>query len=115
MTLRTDHDDRPDADADAAPDERRDEADVTAPAEAMATPADVTATPTDVTEAPADQPRPSTGRKTVQEQAQARRQEKLDAVAEQLTRGTLVIRQMTDEERLRYPPRPAPAKRPPRR
>lgn len=107
--MRTDHDDRPDADADAAPDERRDEADVTAPAEGTAAPPDVTAA------APVDQPRPSTGRKTVQEQAQARRQEKLDAVAEQLTRGTLVIRQMTDEERLRYPPRPAPAKRPPRR
>jgi hypothetical protein len=52
------------------------------------------------------------GRKTAQEQAQARREAKLGAVEEQLERGGLVIRQMTEEERLRYPPRPTPVRRP---
>ena len=36
---------------------------------------------------------------------------KLDLVREQVESGSLVIRQMTDEERLRYPPRPVQPKR----
>jgi hypothetical protein len=53
--------------------------------------------------------------KTSRERAEEKRQEKLDFVREQLESGTLVIRQMTDEERRRYPPRPAQPKRLPRR
>ena len=53
--------------------------------------------------------------KTTRERAEEKRLAKLEVVREQVEEGTLVIRQMTDEERLRYPPRPAPVKRPPRR
>ena len=49
--------------------------------------------------------------KTTRERAEERRQEKLALVREQLQSGSLVIRPMTEEERLRYPPRPAPPKR----
>ena len=42
--------------------------------------------------------------KSTRERAVERRQAKLDQVQEQVEKGTLVIRQMTDEERLRYPP-----------
>ena len=48
--------------------------------------------------------------KTTRERAQEKRQAKLDLVREQVKSGALVIRQMTDEERRRYPPRTAPAK-----
>jgi len=50
--------------------------------------------------------------KSARQQAEEKRQAKLEQVREQVSDGSLVIRQMTDEERLRYPPRPAPAKRP---
>jgi hypothetical protein len=40
--------------------------------------------------------------------ATERRQAKLDSVREQVENGSLVIRQMTEEERERYPPRPKP-------
>ncbi len=50
--------------------------------------------------------------KTARERAEEKRLEKLDQVREQVESGALVIRQMTDEERERYPPRPA---RPPKR
>jgi hypothetical protein len=53
--------------------------------------------------------------KTTRERAEAKHQEKLDLVQEQVENGSLVIRQMTDEERRQYPPRPADAKRPRRR
>ncbi|HJS92702.1 MAG TPA: hypothetical protein VJ741_00465 [Solirubrobacteraceae bacterium] len=43
--------------------------------------------------------------KTQREKAEEERQVKLDLVREQIRNGTLVIRQMTDEERRRYPPR----------
>jgi hypothetical protein len=43
--------------------------------------------------------------KTQQERAQDRRREKLDAIEEQVRSGSLVVRQMTAEERARYPPR----------
>ena len=47
--------------------------------------------------------------KTTRERAEEKRQEKLDLVREQVRNGSLVIRQMTAEERRRYPqvpPRP---------
>ena len=43
------------------------------------------------------------------------RAEKLALVREQVESGSLVIRQMTDKERRRYPPRPAQPSRPGRR
>ncbi|MGZ4177142.1 MAG: hypothetical protein ACXVRW_09035 [Solirubrobacteraceae bacterium] len=45
--------------------------------------------------------------KTTRERAEEKRQEKLEAVREQLESGSLVIRQMTAAERRLYPPRPA--------
>ncbi len=48
--------------------------------------------------------------KTARERAMEKRQEKLDLVREQVESGTLTIRQMTAEERRRYPPPPARAK-----
>ncbi len=51
-------------------------------------------------------PSPKTPRERVQEQYEA----KLELVREQVESGSLVIRQMTDEERDRYAPRPAHAK-----
>lgn len=44
--------------------------------------------------------------KTTSERAEERRQEKLAAVRHQVQSGSLVIRQMTEEERERYPLRP---------
>ena len=49
--------------------------------------------------------------KTTREKQEERRQAKLDLVREQVQEGSLVIRQMTEEERRRYPPRPAQPKR----
>ena len=49
--------------------------------------------------------------KTARERAEEKRREKLELVQEQVKSGALVIRQMTDEERLRYPPRPPQPKR----
>jgi hypothetical protein len=52
--------------------------------------------------------------KTTRERAEEKRQAKLDLVREQVQNGELVIRQMTDEERRRYPPRttqPKPARK----
>ena len=53
--------------------------------------------------------------KTSRERAEEKRQEKLDLVREQVESGALVIRQMTEKERRRYPPRTARPKRPGRR
>jgi hypothetical protein len=53
--------------------------------------------------------------KTTRERADEKRREKLDLVREQVASGSLVIRQMTDDERRRYPPRPDRAKRPGKR
>lgn len=53
--------------------------------------------------------------KTARERAEEKRREKLDFVAEQVENGQLVIRQMTEEERRRYPPRPSQSKRPAKR
>jgi hypothetical protein len=44
--------------------------------------------------------------KTTRERAEEKREEKLALVREQVASGSLVIRQMTDEERRLYPPRP---------
>ncbi len=52
--------------------------------------------------------------KTPRERAEEKRAEKLDSVRQQVRSGSLVIRPMTDEERRRYPPRPAQPKRPKR-
>ncbi len=49
--------------------------------------------------------------KTTREKAEEKRQAKLEQVREQVDSGALVIRQMTDEERRRYPPRPPRPKR----
>ena len=40
---------------------------------------------------------------TQRERAEARRKERLEDVDRQVEKGELVIRQMTDEERKRYP------------
>jgi hypothetical protein len=48
--------------------------------------------------------------KTARERAEEKRQEKLVLVRQQLESGSLVIRQMTKEERKRYPPRPRQSK-----
>ena len=48
--------------------------------------------------------------KTARERAEEKRLAKLDLVREQVQSGSLVIRQMTDEERRRYPPRPVQRK-----
>jgi hypothetical protein len=45
--------------------------------------------------------------KSTRERAEEKRQAKLELVREQVDNGSLVIRQMTDEERRRYPPKPA--------
>jgi hypothetical protein len=50
--------------------------------------------------------------KTARERAEEKRLEKLEFVREQVENGALVIRQMTDEERQRYPPRSTQSKPP---
>jgi hypothetical protein len=45
--------------------------------------------------------------KTARERAEEKRQEKLEHVRDEVKSGSLVIRQMTDEERERYPRRQA--------
>jgi hypothetical protein len=52
--------------------------------------------------------------KTARERAEEKREAKLESVREQVREGSLVIHKMTDEERRRYPPRPAPPRRPSR-
>ena len=53
--------------------------------------------------------------KTGREKAEEKREAKLELVREQVASGSLVIRNMTDEERRRYPPRVvAPKRRSPR-
>jgi hypothetical protein len=51
--------------------------------------------------------------KTTREKAEERRQAKLESVREQVQSGSLVIREMTEDERSRYPPRPVQPKRRP--
>jgi hypothetical protein len=49
--------------------------------------------------------------KTPRQRAEENRAAKLELVREQVESGSLVIRQMTQEERRRYPPRPVAPKR----
>ncbi len=56
-------------------------------------------------------PQPKQTPSTVRARAEEKREEKLESVREQVESGSLVIRQMTDEERRQYPPRPAAPKR----
>lgn len=49
--------------------------------------------------------------KSARERAEEKRAEKLALVREQVESGSLVIRQMTADERRRYPPRDARPKR----
>ena len=49
--------------------------------------------------------------KTPRERAEEKRLAKLDLVREQVENGSLVIRQMTAEERRRYPPPPVQPKK----
>ena len=49
--------------------------------------------------------------KTARERAAEKRVEKLQVVRQQVESGSLVIRQMTDEERRQQPPRRDPSKR----
>jgi len=44
---------------------------------------------------------------STRERAEQKRQEKLEFVQQQVQSGELIIRRMSEEERLRYPPRPA--------
>lgn len=53
--------------------------------------------------------------KTARERAEEKRLAKLDLVRQQVESGDLVIRQMTEEERRRYPPRPVSRSQRPRR
>jgi hypothetical protein len=48
--------------------------------------------------------------KTAREKAEEERAAKLETVRDQVESGSLVIRQMTDEERRQYPPRPVESK-----
>ena len=48
--------------------------------------------------------------KTTRERAEEKRQEKLANVRDQVENGSLVIRKMTDDERLRSPVRSRPAR-----
>jgi hypothetical protein len=50
--------------------------------------------------------------KTTRERAEEKRAAQLAFVREQVENGSLVIRQMTDEERRRHPPRSGKPKRP---
>jgi hypothetical protein len=53
--------------------------------------------------------------KSARERSEEKREAKLELVREQVESGSLVIRQMTDEERSRYPPRVVVPQRPRRR
>jgi hypothetical protein len=53
--------------------------------------------------------------KTTRERAEEKRAEKLEAIREQVANGRLVVRKMTDEERLKYPAREAAPNPRPRR
>jgi hypothetical protein len=53
--------------------------------------------------------------KTTRERAEEKRAEKLQMIDEQVANGRLLIRKMTVEERLRYPPIPRTLANKPRR
>lgn len=58
---------------------------------------------------------PCSGMSTQWERRERQRAEKLKQIEEQVEDGSLVIREMTPEERKANPPRPAPEGRTPRR
>ena len=70
---------------------------------------------TDVDAPPTSRRRIEAILKTPRERAEEKRQEKLDLVREQVESGSLVIRKMTKDERLRYPPKPDEPKGPAKR
>jgi hypothetical protein len=49
--------------------------------------------------------------KSQQQRAEERRKEKLEEIEQQVRDGTLVIRQMTDKEKAKNPPRPRQPRR----
>jgi hypothetical protein len=49
--------------------------------------------------------------KTPKQRAEERRQQKLDAIQEQIEDGTLTVRKMTARERAEHPPQERPANR----
>ena len=53
--------------------------------------------------------------KTARERAEEIRAEKLQKIGEQIASGTLIVRKMTPEERLRYPLRPDTGAKKPKR
>ncbi len=79
------------------------------------TPAESDGQTEDPSTAPASQdpaPAPKRGGvKTTRQRAEEKRLEKLEGVQQQLENGSLVIRKMTEEERRKYPVRPAPPPR----
>ena len=56
-------------------------------------------------------PPQSKGAKTQKDRADAKRQEELDLIRDQLDSGQLTIRKMTPAERAKNPPKPRPPKR----
>ena len=53
--------------------------------------------------------------KTTRERAEEKRVEKLEMIREQVASGQLIIRKMTEDERIKYPSRPSVAPVKPRR
>jgi hypothetical protein len=53
--------------------------------------------------------------KSTRERAEEKRVEKLQMINDQIASGKLVVREMTDEERLKYPPRASNRPERPRR
>ena len=51
----------------------------------------------------------------MQQRREERRQTQLDEIQEQIASGKLVVRQMTAEERAKFPPRPPKKTKQPRR
>ena len=62
---------------------------------------------TALTPSPSGASRATGVRRTTRERAEDQRQEKLELIRQQVKSGSLVIRQMTEEERSWYPPRAA--------
>jgi hypothetical protein len=50
--------------------------------------------------------------KTLAQRQEERRKLQLELMERQIKDGTLVVRQMTPEERAKFPPRPQPKRRP---
>ncbi len=76
----------------------------------IATPSSAAAPPPQAAEPAAKTGRPSAAT-TARERAERKREEKLASIREEVRAGSLVIRQMTDEERDRYSPQAVPRRR----